>query len=66
MEFRNEIAAAVAAFWAVAGFGIGAFLVMPRVAMSYVFAHRKPALTLIDGVNSVVGCTTMGAVLNLF
>lgn len=51
---------------AVAGLGIGAFLITPWVAMNYGFAMRKPALTIIDGVNSVVGCTIMGAVLNAF
>jgi hypothetical protein len=51
---------------AIAGFGIGAFLITPWVAMNYAFGMRKPALTVIDGVNSVVGCTIMGAVLNLF
>jgi hypothetical protein len=51
---------------AIAGFGIGAFLVTPWVAMNYAFALRKPSLTLIDGVNAVAGCTIMGAVLNLF
>ncbi|MGL4235652.1 DUF1761 domain-containing protein [Tabrizicola sp.] len=51
---------------AVAGLGVGAFLITPWVAMNYGFAMRKPALTLIDGVNSVVGCTIMGAVLNAF
>lgn len=51
---------------AVAGFGIGAFLITPWVAMNYAFGMRKPALTVIDGVNSIVGCTIMGAVLNLF
>jgi hypothetical protein len=51
---------------AIAGLGIGAFLITPWVAMNYAFAMRKPALTLIDGVNSVVGCTIMGAVLNAF
>ena len=51
---------------AIAGFGIGAFLITPWVAMNYGFAMRKPALTVIDGVNSVVGCTIMGAVLNAF
>lgn len=51
---------------AIAGFGIGAFLITPWVAMNYAFAMRKPALTVIDGVNSVVGCTIMGAVLNAF
>ena len=48
------------------GFGIGAFLITPWVAMNYAFWMRKPALTLIDGVNSVVGCTIMGVVLNAF
>lgn len=51
---------------AIAGFGVGAFLITPWVAMNYGFAMRKPALTVIDGVNSVVGCTIMGAVLNAF
>lgn len=51
---------------AIAGFGIGAFLITPWVAMNYAFGMRKPALTVIDGVNSVVGCTIMGAVLNAF
>jgi hypothetical protein len=51
---------------AIAGFGIGAFLITPWVAMNYAFGLRKPALTVIDGVNSVVGCTIMGAVLNAF
>ena len=51
---------------AIAGLGIGAFLITPWVAMNYAFAMRRPALTLIDGVNSVVGCTIFGAVLNAF
>jgi Protein of unknown function (DUF1761) len=51
---------------AVAGLGIGAFFITPWVAMNYGFAMRKPALTVIDGVNSVVGCAIMGAVLNAF
>ncbi len=48
------------------GFGIGAFLITPWVAMNYAFAARPFKLTLIDGVNSVVGCTLMGIVLGLF
>jgi Protein of unknown function (DUF1761) len=51
---------------AVAGLGVGAFFITPWVAMNYGFSMRKPALTVLDGVNSVVGCTIMGAVLNLF
>lgn len=50
----------------VAGAGVGAFFITPWVAMNYAFSMRKPALTVIDGVNSVVGCAIMGAVLNLF
>lgn len=48
------------------GFGIGAFLITPWVAMNYAFGMRKPMLTVIDGVNSIVGCTIMGVVLNAF
>ena len=51
---------------AIAGLGVGAFFITPWVAMNYGFAMRKPTLTLIDGVNAVVGCTIMGAVLNAF
>ncbi len=51
---------------AIAGLGFGAFLVMPWVAMNYAFAMRKPALTLIDGVNCILGCAIIGAVLNAF
>jgi hypothetical protein len=51
---------------AVSGFGIGAFLILPWVAMNYAFAMRRPALTAIDGANVVAGSTIMGAVLNLF
>ena len=51
---------------AVAGLGLGAFVVTPWLAMNYAFAMRKPTLTLIDGVNVIVGCTIMGAVLNAF
>ena len=47
------------------GFGIGAFLITPWVAMNYAFAARSYRLTLLDGVNSVVGCTIMGIVLTL-
>ncbi len=49
-----------------AGAGIGAFFITPWMAMNYAFAQRKPALTVIDGVNAVVGCTVMGAILTLF
>jgi len=51
---------------AIAGFGVGAFFITPWVAMNYGFARKKPALTAIDSVNAVVGCSIMGAVLNAF
>lgn len=47
------------------GFGIGAFLITPWVAMNYAFAGRPFKLTMIDGVNSIVGCTLMGIVLTV-
>jgi hypothetical protein len=50
----------------VAGAGIGAFLVMPWVAMNYAFAGRPAALTVIDGANAVAGCAIMGLILTLF
>lgn len=51
---------------AVAGAGIGAFLITPWVAMNYAFSQRKPALTVIDSVNAIVGCAVMGVILTLF
>ena len=48
------------------GFGIGAFLITPWVAMNYAFAARTYKLIYLDGVNSVVGCTLMGIVLSFF
>ena len=51
---------------AVSGLGIGAFFIAPWVAMNYAFAMRPGALTVIDGINAVVGCVIMGAILTLF
>lgn len=50
----------------VAGLGVGAFFITPWVAMNYAFSMRKPALTVIDGVNAIAGCAIMGAILNMF
>lgn len=47
------------------GFGIGAFLITPWVTMNYAFAARPSKLSVLDGVNAVVGCTLMGIVLVL-
>jgi hypothetical protein len=50
----------------VAGFGVGAFFVTPWLAMNYAFAMRKSSLTVIDGVNVIVGCSIMGVILSAF
>lgn len=50
----------------IAGFGVGAFLITPWLAMNYAFAMRNGALTVIDGANAVVGCSIMGLILMLF
>ena len=34
--------------------------------MNYAFAGRPYKLSLLDGVNAIVGCTLMGIVLGLF
>lgn len=44
------------------GLGIGLFLITPWVTMNYAFAMRPMRLSVIDGVNAVVGCTIMGIV----
>lgn len=64
MEFLVVIAAALAAF----AFGAVCYIALskPSVAMNHAYAMRKPALTLIDGVNSVVGYAIIGAALNVF
>jgi hypothetical protein len=49
-----------------AGLGIGAFSVMPWVAMNYAFGQRPMRLTMIDGGNVIIGSGIMGAVLTLF
>lgn len=45
------------------GFGLGAFIVLPWIAMNYVYAGRPRNLTLIDGGYAVIACTIMGIVL---
>lgn len=50
----------------VAGLGVGAFTVMPWVAMNYAFGQRKGMLTVIDGGNVIIGSGIMGLVLGLF
>ena len=50
----------------VAGLGIGAFFITPWMAMNYAFSMRKGMLTVLDGVNAIVGCAIMGLILALF
>ena len=51
---------------ALAGFGIGLFLVTPWVATFYGFGGKPRNLLLIDGGYATFGCAVMGAVLMLF
>lgn len=48
------------------GFGLGAFIITPWLAMSYNYAMRPFRLSLIDGTYAIVGCTIIGVVLTLF
>ena len=48
---------------ALAGFGIGLFLVTPWIATFYGFGGKPRNLLLIDGGYATIGCTVMGAVL---
>ena len=48
------------------GFGLGAFIITPWLAMCYNYAMRPLGLILIDGVYAIVGCTIIGVVLTLF
>ena len=55
---------------AIAGFGIGAFLIVPWMMMNNEFAGKPfqltVLLTVIDGGYAVIGCTLMGTVLMVF
>lgn len=48
------------------GFGLGAFIITPWLAMCYNYGMRSFRLTLIDGAYAIVGCTIIGVVLTLF
>jgi hypothetical protein len=50
----------------VAGGGIGAFFVVPFLAMNYAFSMRPGALWVIDSVNAIGACVAMAVVLALF
>ena len=49
-----------------AGVGIGAFFILPWIAMNNAFGKRPVMLTVIDGGYAVVATTAMAVVLTLF
>ena len=51
---------------AIAGFGIGAFLIVPWMMMNNEFAGNPFQLTVIDCGYAVIGCTLMSTVLIVF
>ncbi|MBL4806411.1 MAG: DUF1761 domain-containing protein [Rhodobacteraceae bacterium] len=51
---------------ALAGLGIGAFMVLPWIVTNYAYGMRPKTLTLIDGGYATIGCTIIGLVLGLF
>lgn len=51
---------------AIAGFGIGAFLIVPWMMMNNEFAGKPFQLTVIDCGYAVIGCTLMSTVLIVF
>ena len=51
---------------AIAGFGIGAFLIVPWVMMNNEFTGKPFQLTVIDCGYAVIGCTLMSTVLIVF
>lgn len=51
---------------AMAGLGLGLFIVSPWIMTCYAFGMRPRNLTLIDGGYATIGCTIMGLVLGLF
>ncbi len=50
---------------ALTGFGLGAFIAFPWIAINYAYSGRPLALTAIDGGYAIIGCTIIGMVLEL-
>lgn len=48
------------------GFGLGAFIITPWLAMCYNYAMRPVMLIVIDAAYAIAGCTIIGVVLTLF
>lgn len=51
---------------ALTGLGIGAFFIVPWMALNHAYGGRPAKLTLIDGGYAVSGCAIIGLVLALF
>jgi len=50
----------------VSGLGIGAFFILPWIAINNAYGMKPPLLTVIDGGYAVIGCGVIGLVLTLF
>ncbi|ROU03193.1 DUF1761 domain-containing protein [Histidinibacterium lentulum] len=48
------------------GLGIGAFFILPWIAINNAYGRKPAGLTVIDGGYAVVGCGLIGLVLTLF
>lgn len=48
------------------GLGIGAFFILPWMAMNYAYAMRPRMLAVWDGGYAILGCGAIGLVLTLF
>ncbi len=50
----------------VSGLGVGAFFIVPWMAMNNAYGMRPAMLTVIDGGYAILGCGIIGTVLVLF
>ena len=50
----------------VSGLGVGAFFIVPWMAMNNAYGMRPVRLTVIDGGYAILGCGIIGTVLALF
>ncbi len=48
------------------GLGLGSFIVAPWIVTNYAYSMRPAALTVIDGLYAIIGCTIIGTILTLF
>lgn len=51
---------------ALAGLGLGLFIVAPWIVTNYAYGMRPRNLSLIDGGYATIGCTIMGLILGFF